>query len=104
MRTGEESSGDVGESVGVQAALQGREYLRAEATGTSTDFENPQPATLGERTSRFLYSSGNSRKPMAFEQNGTIKLIEQPRSSASEQYLHGILPTAQNRTEFGAIS
>src|SRR5436309_13855254 len=65
MRTGEESSGDVGESVRVQAALQGREYLRAEATGTSADFENPQPATLGERTSRFLYSSGNSRQPMA---------------------------------------
>src|SRR6266403_4686259 len=37
MRTRKERSGDVGECVRVQAPLQGREYLRAEAAGAGAD-------------------------------------------------------------------
>src|SRR3989440_11720919 len=41
VRAGEESSRDVGKCIGVQAALQSREYLRTEATGAGANFENP---------------------------------------------------------------
>ena len=78
--------------------------MRAEAAGAGADFENPQPATLGERVGRFLHSSADSCQPVACQQTVPIKMVEQFRSSAGEQYLHGILLTAQNRTEFGAIS
>ena len=104
MRAGEESSGDVGECVGVQAALQRREHLRAEAASTGADFEDPQAAALRKHTGRFLHSSADSCKPVTCQQTVAVKLVEQFRSSASEQYLHRVLLAAQNRTELSAIS
>ena len=50
MRAGEESRGDVGEGVGVQAALEQRQHLRSEAAGAGTDFEDAQSATFGQRS------------------------------------------------------
>ena len=62
---GEERGGDIGECVGVQAPLQGREDLRAEAAGARADFENPQAATFGQRAGRFLHSGGDRCEPVA---------------------------------------
>src|SRR5438552_14292157 len=77
MGTREESSRDVGECVGVQAALQRREHLRAEAASTGADFEDPQAAALRKHTGRFLHSSADSCKPVTCQQTVAVKLVEQ---------------------------
>ncbi len=46
MRAGEEAGGDVGEGVGMQAALEQRQHLRGEAAGAGADFEDAQAAAF----------------------------------------------------------
>ena len=46
QRAGKECRGDIGERVGVQAALEQRQHLRRQAAGAAADFENAQSAAF----------------------------------------------------------
>ena len=102
-RAGEERRGDIGERVGVQAALEQRQHLRGEAASAGADFEDAQSAAFRESARGFLHRRADGREPVAGEQAVAVELIEQFRARAGEEHLHGVLFAAQDRAEFGAI-
>ena len=101
---GKNAGGDIGEGVGVQAALEQRQHLRARPPVPRADFENAQSAAFRQTARGLLDGRGDRRQPVAGEKTVAVKLIEQLRAGAGEQHLHGVFFAAQNRAEFRAIS
>ena len=85
-------------------SLERGENRRAQAAGSCTDFQDPQPAPFRECARCFRDRCGNGGQPMTRKQTITIELLEQFRADAGEQHLHRVLLTAQNRPELSAIS
>ena len=104
QRAGEEARRDIGERVGVQAALEQRQHLRRQAAGAAADFEDAQSAAFREMARGFLHRRADRRQPVAGVEAVAVELIEQLRARAGEEHLHGVLFPAQDRAEFGAIS
>ena len=103
-RAGEEARRDIGERVGVQAALEQRQHLRREPGGAAADFEDAQSAALGQMALGLLQRGGDRGEPLARVEAVAVELIEQLRAGAGKEHLHGVLFAAQDRAEFRAIS
>ena len=104
QRAGKEARRDVGERVGVQAALEQRQHVRRQASRAAADFEDAQSAAFREMARGFLHSRADRGQPVTRIEAVAVELLEQLRARAGKQHLHGLLFPAQDRAEFGAIS
>ena len=102
ISAGEKPGGDVGEDVGMQAAVEQRQHLGGETGGTGSDFEEAQASAFGQLACGFLDGAGDAGHPVTGEQAVSVELIEQFGAGAAEEDLHGVFFAAQNRAEFGA--
>ena len=73
-RAGEEARGDIGERVGVQAALEQRQHCARQAAGAGADFEDAQSAAFGQMARGFLHRRGDRRQPVAGERGRRRKI------------------------------
>ena len=104
-RAGEEARGDVGERVGVQAALEQRQHLRGSGRRCRAPISRMRrPRPSGRWRAASCTARGDRRQPVAGEEAVAVELIEQLRARAGEEHLHGVLFAAQDRAEFGAIA
>src|ERR1700681_1210686 len=99
----EKCCGNIAENVGMQIVLDGRQYVRAQAARSRSNFQDSESAALWQMFGCFLNGRGDRRQPVTGIKTFAVKLVQQFRRRPGEQDLHSVLLAAQDGAEFSAI-